>query len=315
MLQEHFEPIEAASKSLDMAQNNEILERERKNSKNEINAKLNNQGNFDSMATIFDPKKTFADDNQRKIRRIDLRAYGFENEFNTRDIIKKKQQRIPNKLDLRSFGYDSGLRRTQSNNHLDSQVNNSFLNSKTQNSGRINGKSNLSMQHRETAGDFNWTKSTEELNDEQDFDNFDGIKSAKSVPNIAKIDEYSYNGNKVTTSESDDDEKYFNEEIVVENRPEVQKIQGIMQLIDKETNCETNGTEIEEGTQTFPTLKEPKYSLESLEGSDAFVDKELPMPSVKRLAQAFNKPTRSQETPIAKVRFLRCDNYGRYGKL
>lgn len=314
VLQEPFEPIEA-SKSLIITQsqnNNKYFERERKNSKNEINAKLNNQG---TNYITSDNKNTFDEDNKRKIRRIDLRAYGFENEFyvnnnnnhnNNKDF--EKIQRIPNKLDLRSFGYDSGLRRTQSNNHLDSKVNNSFVKLKISDDNNNDTSGTEEVIRKINLNDDYWARSTEALNDEKKiiFEKFNRIKAAKSVPNIvsAKTENYYTTA---SSSTSDEDEKHFVEQLTRDN-DEI-KMYGndsikerIIKLIDGEvtnssdfnsyeTDSQSSKTEsTEELPRRFSTLKEIKYSLESLDGVDKFSDKELPMPSVKKLAQAFNTP-------------------------
>ncbi|XP_015127925.1 uncharacterized protein LOC107048955 isoform X2 [Diachasma alloeum] len=284
--QESFELIEASPKP----QNNretepqevieEFLERERKNSKNEINAKLNNQGNFDSP--IFDSKKSFTEENNRKIRRIDLRAYGFANEFDESNEIRKKPPRVVNKLDLRSYGYDSGLRRTQSNNHIDSKVNNSFVRPKL-----IDDKSNLTQNHssRLGGGDYIWTQSTDDLNKEREiiFDKLGGMTAAKSVPNIAKSSSFSYNGNK----NSDD------------GRVNGSRDNGVDSYDSDSQNSKTESAE--ELPRKLPRSKEMRYSLESLEGPDRFIDAALPMPSVRRLAQAFNAPPEVKPTPVPRV--------------
>ncbi|KAK0180907.1 hypothetical protein PV327_003240 [Microctonus hyperodae] len=308
--QENFEPIEAASKSLELKQNNDILERERKNSKNEINAKLNNRGTFDSIATIFDGKKTFGDDDKRKIRRIDLRAYGFENEFNiNNENIKKKQQRIPNKLDLRSYGYDAGLRRTQSNNHIDSKVNNSFVDTKI-NSEVINKKFNLSNQLYKitTNDDYQWSQSTENLieKNKMSFEKFDGIKSAKSVPNIAKSGLYSCHVHNGQSINNDNDEEINFNGSKIDNNKEIIN-DDVMDSTNDNYNYEsdslsTKTTSTDELSRKSTVQKELKHSLESLEGSDKFIDKQLPMPSVKVLAQAFNiKSPTSIDMSISKI--------------
>ncbi|XP_011302623.1 uncharacterized protein [Fopius arisanus] len=289
--QESFELIETTK-----SQNNleaepqvieEILERERKNSKNEINAKLNNQGNFDSP--IFEGKQSFTDDNNRKIRRIDLRAYGFANQFDASNECKRKTPRVVNKLDLRSYGYDSGLRRTQSNNHIDSKVNNSFVHIKRKND-RIVGKSNLtqSQSMRLGGGDYIWIQSSEDLNKkEMMFDNLGGITSAKSVPNIARISSYTYNGNKI----GPDDETH-----------PPQNTNGSSNRVDScDSDSQNSRTEsADEMPRNLPISKEMRYSLESLEGPDRFIDA-LPMPSVRRLAQTFNASPEVKPTPVPRV--------------
>ncbi|XP_053598965.1 probable serine/threonine-protein kinase DDB_G0282963 isoform X2 [Microplitis demolitor] len=322
--QEPFEPIEA-SKSLIITQsqnNNKYFERERKNSKNEINAKLNNQG---TNYITSDNKNTFDEDNKRKIRRIDLRAYGFENEFyvnnnnnhnNNKDF--EKIQRIPNKLDLRSFGYDSGLRRTQSNNHLDSKVNNSFVKLKISDDNNNDTSGTEEVIRKINLNDDYWARSTEALNDEKKiiFEKFNRIKAAKSVPNIvsAKTENYYTTA---SSSTSDEDEKHFVEQLTRDN-DEI-KMYGndsikerIIKLIDGEvtnssdfnsyeTDSQSSKTEsTEELPRRFSTLKEIKYSLESLDGVDKFSDKELPMPSVKKLAQAFNTPETTKTSKLSK---------------
>ncbi|XP_034942781.1 uncharacterized protein [Chelonus insularis] len=308
--QESFEPIEAATKSLELMQNNKFLERERKNSKNEINAKLNKQGNFDNISTIIGTKNSLTDDNQRKIRPIDLKAYVFENEFNNNRDFKKSHQRIPNKLDLRLFGYDSGLRRAQSNNQLDSKVNNSFVNVKT-NIEQIDDKSNL-LQRFEKVDDYNWNKSTENLSEEKKniFDKFNPITSAKSVPNISKIGGYCYDNDKKLLSppsdEGDNKLKQDNDEIYNKKNS---KMSCVNELINEEINNSSNNVnnyesdsqsskaESEEFSKKFSSSKEFKYSLKTPEEPNKFADKQLPMPSVRKLAQAFNNTPKAASPP------------------
>ncbi|XP_066587337.1 uncharacterized protein [Prorops nasuta] len=152
----------------------EFLENERKNSKNEINAKLNNHEDVETCKS----------ENQ-KIRRIDLRAYGFENEINRNsNETRAAPRRVINKLDLKSFGYDSGVRRTQSINQIDAI--------KKCTSNGQDDKSNLRFSSRSVFTERNLTHSTEALNKlgESYNDTFGMMSSAMSVPNISQSDIY-----------------------------------------------------------------------------------------------------------------------------
>ncbi|OAD62667.1 hypothetical protein WN48_07019 [Eufriesea mexicana] len=255
----------------------EILENERKNSKNEINAKLNNQENYENA--VIETKKSNSDDNPRKIKRIDLKAYGFENEFFSNKTIKTSTPRVVNKLDLKSFGYDDGIRRTQSNIQLNS----------------IGTRA---------SGDNNLTQSTEALNnfENESYNDF-GLKSAKSVPNIAKF--YS-NAN---SQEDEEVEGYnhnsYNEFGMIKNGSvknlannynlEKCNIKSSDCSIDESENDTDNSSEKEQSHRSISDVK--KKTL----GDEQFDKKLLPMPSVRRLAEAFSKQTEHVSAPISKV--------------
>ncbi|XP_043277226.1 uncharacterized protein [Venturia canescens] len=234
----------------------EIIESERKNAKNVINAKLNNRGNFEEIT--------------KPIKRIDLRAYGFENEFHSKnrenDFFRNKSNRVINKLDLRSFGYDSGLRRTQSNNNIDSRVKiNLALRSSTRKSNLIeHSPEKLARNSRHET----LVKSTENLNDQSDgnFPNFQKLTSAKSVPNIDQI-----------SSGFDDHNREYNSFTKSAN------------IVHKNTGENENH-------------EDSKFDDEISEingGRNARSEIKPYLPSVKRLAQAFNKT--EQVTSVRKI--------------
>nr|XP_012153992.1 PREDICTED: uncharacterized protein LOC100881454 isoform X5 [Megachile rotundata] len=247
----------------------EILENERKNNKNEINAKLNNQENSAVE------KKSNSDENPRKIKRIDLKAYGFENEFSNGGKVTKTP-RVVNKLDLKRFGYDGGIRRTQSNIQLNSIGNDDFK-------PRIvhaRNKSNLTRHYgndrclieTQASGDNNLTQSTENLNRFQESYNGFGLKSAKSVPNIAKF--YS------NTIDHEDDENFSQSSYdlgIVKN--------GSVKNIANNYNPEKcNINSVDESENDTDSEKERSKKVINQEE-----DSKLPMPSVRRLAEAFSK--------------------------
>lgn len=283
----------------------EILENERKNSKNEVNAKLNNQENYDVMET----KKSNADDSQRKIKRIDLKAYGFENDFFLNENrTKTSAPRVVNKLDLKSFGYDGGIRRTQSNIHLNTMHENEFKR-------RLANKSNLTCHHdfehdsnvmeTRASGDNDLTRSTEALNKfRNDTYNGFGLKSAKSVPNIARC--YS---NASSSHEDEEVEGYSQNSYNrlgmmkngsaknVTNNYSVDKctVRSSESSIDESGNETDNSSEKEQSHQSM-TNGEKKAS------NDNDLDKKLlPMPSVRRLAQTFNKQPEPAPVPVSKA--------------
>lgn len=254
----------------------DILESERKNSKNEINAKLNNREHFD--------------ENNKPIRRIDLRAYGFENEFNVRndevEEYSRRPARVVNKLDLRTFGYDSGLRRTQSNNSIDRRT------SKTPH-GRPNvrnsiGKSNFVEDNDDrrvselpsfeaASGDGIFTKSTEILNDDARIEckTFGSLTAAKSVPNIGDL--YSRIGDGV--------QEMNYEEGIVEDSDDSKTTDPIKENRRNDYYTNSKNAEI----------------IEKNGRKDTFVAEESSMPSVRRLAQAFSKTERTNPLPSRKV--------------
>lgn len=230
----------------------EIIDSQRKNTKNVINARLNNRGNLE--------------DKPKAIKRIDLRAYGFENEFPSKNgenhFSKSKSNRVINKLDLRSFGYDSGLRRTQSINNIDARFTDHLT----------FRKSNLVEQGcpkltRDSSHEI-LTKSTENLSDDAatNFHDFAKITSAKSVPNIDQI-----------SSRFHDDRPRYNSHGKSANFAH--------------ENSDGNGKY--ENSLCHEEVKPINR------GSDEHVGKKSSLPSVKRLAQAFNKP--EEIKPIRRV--------------
>ncbi|XP_033338342.2 uncharacterized protein LOC117227324 isoform X4 [Megalopta genalis] len=279
----------------------EMLENERKNSKNEINAKLNNQENYETIET----KKTNSEDNQRKIKRIDLKAYGFENEFRANKATKTSSPRVVNKLDLKSFGYDGGIRRTRSNIHLNI-ASDDFK-------PRLVNKSNLSRRNGYgndedviqalASGDNNLTQSTEALNELRDepYNGF-GLKSAKSVPNIARC--FSNN----SSNQEDEEVESYNQnsysELETIKNGSVRSLASSNSL-DK-SNAKSSVSSVDESEIDTDNCSEKEQSQSATNGnkisSDGNVEsKVLPLPSVRRLAQAFNKQAESAPAPVSKV--------------
>lgn len=272
-----------------------LFEKERKNNKNEINARLNNQ---EILSTNSEP---ISDEKNKKIRRLDLRAYGFANDFGNPNFVSPKpsQQRVVNKLDLKSFGYESGLRRTQSI-QLDSRNHNEDNKPKI-----IRAKSKFSLNERreiqnEKDDSYNLTKSTEELNRESfqsgDYFAIRGMFSAKSVPNIADSQHYEssinvnmmkckYEGWCKYSPQKDETEKERRNGIEIRNQ----------------SNGESKRKVVENSVENISLQSETERS--SGEGSsDNCMEKELPLPSVRRLAQAFSKSTEKLHPP--RVRFF-----------
>ncbi|KOX80779.1 hypothetical protein WN51_03841 [Melipona quadrifasciata] len=263
----------------------EILENERKNSKNEINAKLNNQENYENV--VMETKKSAnpVDVNPRKIKRIDLKAYGFENEFFSSKTIRTSAPRVVNKLDLKSFGYDNGIRRTQSNIQLNSIGSDEF-----KASNRASGENNL-------------TQSTETLNKFENGNYNDyGLKSAKSVPNIAKF--YS-NSNDQEDEEVESYSRNSYDFGVIKNGSvrniasnyglEKYNVKSNDSSSDVSENETDNSSEREQSRRSMNDVKKKILSDEE------FDNKVLPMPSVRRLAEAFSKQTEPVSAPISKV--------------
>ncbi|XP_026296743.1 uncharacterized protein LOC725732 isoform X10 [Apis mellifera] len=283
----------------------EILENERKNSKNEVNAKLNNQ---ESTNTVIETKMFNSERNQRKIKRIDLKAYGFENEFCS-NRIRTSTPRVVNKLDLRSFGYDDGIRRTQSNIQLNSVDNDEFKVARYANLSQ--GQKGYKDHDRDQdeiedrgSGDNSLTQSTETLNkfEDESYNEFK-LRPAKSVPNITKC--YSSR-----TSQREDEEEYdrnsFDEFEVIKtgsvrnlannyNQKSV-NIKSSQSSIDD--GSENDGDNSLEGTQSHRSLNDAKKKSSS---DEEFDNKVLPMPSVRRLAEVFSKQSEHVHVPVTKT--------------
>lgn len=279
----------------------EMLENERKNSKNEINAKLNNQENYEAIET----KKTNSEDNQRKIKRIDLKAYGFENAFRANKVTKTSSPRVVNKLDLKSFGYDGGIRRTQSNIHLNI-VSDDFK-------PRLTNKSNLTRRNGYgndedviqalASGDNNLTQSSETLNELRDepYNGF-GLKSAKSVPNIARC--FSNN----SSNQEDEEVESYNQnsysELETIKNGSVRSLASSNSL-DK-SNAKSSVSSVDESEIDTDNCSEKEQGQSMTNGNKISGDgnvenKVLPLPSVRRLAQAFNKQAEPSPAPVSKV--------------
>lgn len=248
-------------------QRTDDMENQRKNSKNEINAKLNNQ----EQSTEAERK----DDKERKVRKIDLKAYGFENEFSDQ---KKpiRQPRVVNRLDLSSFGYQDGLRRAHSNNQLDQPL-------------RNNEKSNLTRRaykgYPDTPRSLNkdFAKSSRglnELRDEIEEVNSARLMSTKSMPNVT--DDMYYHANPVYVNDTQD-------ELTAKTLLELAK-EGAMTeerdvIIEDDISLLNDYDEISSDVdRTFEDI----YMRTKAQSGE--MSEELrAMPSVKRLAEAFGR--------------------------
>ncbi|XP_043490529.1 uncharacterized protein LOC122516629 isoform X1 [Polistes fuscatus] len=283
----------------------DLLENERKNSKNEINARLNNQ---DNNCGIFETQKSYIQsDNQKMIRRIDLKAYGFENDFdsNKKENVKStRPQRVVNKLDLKSFGYDGGLRRTQSHNQINGvDIKPRIVRmAKKSNLGHFRDHRNFDDQdhfERQCSDDPNLTQSTGTLNElcEQADHNFFNtvMTSAKSVPNIANSEYYEdTNGDsKDVDSEEENvmnDSKDKKLEVDVGNDSGSSNVNSEIDVEEKDLSTE----KLSNGNYEVDSSEE-KINMKNIE------ENKLPMPSVRRLAEAFNKPTIIAPTPAPRT--------------
>ncbi|XP_011872207.1 PREDICTED: uncharacterized protein LOC105564451 isoform X3 [Vollenhovia emeryi] len=263
----------------------DILENQRKNSKNEINAKLNNQ-----EQSIETERK---DDKERKVRKIDLKAYGFENEFSDQ---KKpvRQQRMVNRLDLSSFGYQDGLRRARSNNQLDQPL-------------RNNEKSNLTKRAYKgylidtprSLGCKDFARSSRglnELRDEVEEMNAQMI-SAKSMPNVT--DDVCYYANPVYVTDPQD-------ELTAKN---------LLDLAEKSATAEEPDAISADDASLLNDYDEISSDVDRsfediyirTKAQSAETDKELrAMPSVKRLAEAFGKRQTSEMETAVPAKIIRA---------
>lgn len=278
----------------DRQRTDNILEDQRKNSKNEINAKLNNQEH--SLETEC------KNDTERKVRRIDLKAYGFENEFTDQKKIIR-QQRVVNKLDLKSFGYQNGLHRSCSNNQLDQPL-------------RNNEKSNLirrTIECREFKGYLidtpkslsckDFAKSSRDLNKLRDKVEEVGLGliSVKSMPNVA--DEVYYHANPVHVNEKEDQQN----ELTVRNL-----LDRVIDKSEEETTMNERDAIVNEDDSVLNYYDEISSDMDRSFEDIYIRSKEQfrgmrrewqTMPSVKRLAEAFGRRqiSKTETTVLEKV--------------
>lgn len=281
----------------DHQRTDDILEDQRKNSKNEINAKLNNQEhNLETECK---------NDKERKVCRIDLRAYGFEkNEFRDEKKIIR-QQRMVNRLDLKSFGYQDGLRRACSNNQLDQSLRNNEKSNLTRRAiERLKFKGYL-IEAPKSLGCKDYAKSSRDLNKLQLRERVEevglGMMSAKSMPNVA--DEVYYNANPAQVNKKKDQQ----DELTARN------------LLDRAIDKSEEGTTTDEGDAI---VDEDDSLLNGYDEISSDVDRSFEdiyirsreqcraagkewqtMPSVKRLAEAFGKRqiSETETTTLTKV--------------
>lgn len=256
----------------------DILDNQRKNSKNEINAKLNNQEHISECK----------DDEGQRIRRIDLKTYGFE-EVSDQRKKTAQYQRVANKLDLSFYGYENGvLRRSHSNIQLHQPLQNE--------------KSNLTKWTiRCRAGYKEYAKSLDckKFTNSKDFTKFKnghiGLRliSAKSMPNVT-------------------DDVYYKSSLIYENRAARNLINRTINRSEDELMDECSMTDDSSLLNTYDEISsDVNKSFEDtcVRSKDhTQLRKQVSevfhmLPSVKRLAEAFGrKQTSKVETTMpAKV--------------
>ncbi|XP_011170054.2 uncharacterized protein LOC105203022 isoform X5 [Solenopsis invicta] len=252
----------------------DILESQRKNSKNEINAKLNNQ------EQSIEAERN--DDKERTVHRIDLKAYGFENEFSDQ---KKpiRPQRVVNRLDLSSFGYQDGLRRAHSNNQLDQPLRNNEKSNLTRRAYK--GYQTDSPRSLGFRGFAKSSRGLNELRDEVEEDVNSRLISAKSMPNVA------------------DDVCYFANRVYVNDTQDELTTNNLLDLTEKSASSEERDAIVEDDISLLNDYDEISSDVDKsfediyirTKTQSKEVDEELrEMPSVKRLAEAFGRRQTSE---------------------
>ncbi|XP_036138696.1 uncharacterized protein LOC105834785 isoform X5 [Monomorium pharaonis] len=268
----------------------DILENQRKNSKNEINAKLNNQ-----EQSIEVERK---DEKERKgVRRIDLKAYGFENEFFSDQRKPIRQQRMVNRLDLSSFGYQDGIRRAHSNNQLDQPLRNNEKSNLTRSAGYkgylIDTPRSLGFK-----GFANSTRGLNELRDDVEDAN-SRLTSAKSMPNVAE--DVCYHANPVYVNDTQDN-------LTANN---------LLDLTEERATTEERDASVEDDISLLNDYDEISSDVDrSFE--DIYIrtkaqsgekDEELRvMPSVKRLAEVFGSRQTSELATAMPAKVAKVDD-------
>lgn len=250
----------------------EFLENERKNSKNEINAKLNSNHNNNETgpasleANALQKSGFFQVEHspqQRPIRRIDLKAYGFEKNELTKSTenFKSTPRRTVNKLDLKSFGFENGtvLRRCQSSNQLDTSGpgTNKLLN---------NSKFNVEQNKRQS-----WNQTPKRV-----------VQNGRSHFNDHQLNKL---GSAVSVPDMSDSQMYDEDEICTSTSGDLTSRNNSIDFSESELDPRRNGSSTDD------------FSL-----SSEVIENDLTLPSVKMLAQAFNKSQENPPTPVVKVR-------------
>ncbi|KAL6445296.1 hypothetical protein ACFW04_002264 [Cataglyphis niger] len=278
----------------DNQQTDDILEDQRKNSKNEINAKLNNQEH-----NLETERKN---DKERKVRKIDLKAYGFENEF----MDQKKtirQQRVINKLDLKSFGYQDGLRRACSNNQLDQSLRNNEKSNLTRRAAGRHAFEEYLIDAPKSLGYKDFAKSSKALNKLQDKVEKMGLGliSAKSMPNVA--DETYYHANPIHVNEKQDQQDEFAArnllDRAIDKSEEGTKTDECDAIVDENDSLLNSYDELSSDMdRSFENIY-----IRSKEQFRGMGEKWRSMPSVKKLAEAFGRRqiSETETTMLAKV--------------
>ena len=257
----------------DHQQTDDILENQRKNSKNEINAKLNNQ-----EQSIEAEHKN---DKERKgVRKIDLKAYGFENEFSDKKKSQQiRQQRMVNRLDLSSFGYQNGLRRAHSNNQLDQPLRNDKSNLTK------HGYKEYLIDMPRSFGCKDFAKSSKGLNklrDEVEEVN-SRLISVKSMPNVTE--DVCYHANPVYVNDAQD-------ELTAINLLELVKEHDV--IIEDDISL-LNDYEI---SSDIERSFEDIYIMTKAQSRETNEELRV-MPSVKRLAEVFGRRQTSEKTAVS----------------
>jgi len=266
----------------------DILENQRKNSKNEINAKLNNQEH--------NHEAEYKKDKDRKVRKIDLKAYGFENEFLDHKTTATRQQRVVNRLDLSSYGYHDGiLRRAHSNYQLKP-----IMQNEKSNLTRYEIRRAYSIYDASKSFDCkDFAKSTKDLNKQDNVEQIDSrLISVKSMPNIADDMYYKANPVYVNQNQNDPTDKNLLNHVIDNSEEETTDERDA--IVRDDSSLLNDYDEISSDVdRSFENIY-----IESKDQIREGVDEELQvMPSVKRLAQAFGRRQTSEiETAVpAKV--------------
>lgn len=267
----------------------DILESQRKNSKNEINAKLNNQEHNLEIEC--------KNDKERKVRRIDLKAYGFENEFTDQKKIIR-QQRMVNRLDLKSFGYQDGLRRTCSNNQLDQSSQNNEKSNLTRRLIEDSGFKGSLIDGPKSFGCEDFAKSSKDLNKLRNKVEEVGLRliSVKSMPNVA--DEVYYHARPVHVNEKRDQQDELTAKNLLDREIDKSEEETTMDERDEDDSLLNSYDEISSDVdRSFEDIY-----IRSKQQSRETEKEWRTMPSVKRLAEVFGRRQISEtETMLAKV--------------
>lgn len=224
-------------------------------------------------------QRSYSPKEEKKIQRLDLKAYGFDGSKINGES-KVSQQRSVNKLDLSMFEFDGGLKKAQSSFHLNSTPIVEDKMPRSESTKVLNKIKDSEIYRRITMFD----KFQEQNEKKRSFDLYCGLKAAKSVPNISKMDQFG----RFAKYDRGDVSKFI---LAEKNR---RNWRSSCDTLDSKIYSSSDDVSMEEQfTRTDKTSSD--------DGSMISFPDDFAMPSVKRLAETFNKTPNGKHEFESKV--------------